>query len=286
MPQVFLNNQFIDQKDAKISVLDRGFLFGDGVYEVIPVYGRYPLMLDGHLNRLQNSLKGLFINCPFNNDKNKWREIILELINKNDESQPIFIEVTRGVQESRQHLFDDSMTPTVLIMSQEKIKLGSCLDSKGITTITQDDIRWKRCNVKSISLVANILMRHEAVLKNASESFLIKDKIVNECASANFFIVKDGVFKTPCLQHNILPGLTRHLIIKILKDNNLKIIEDKITEDELKSADEVMISSSTREVVPVVKIDDVKIGDGKPGEYWSKLANLYVETVQCMIKEK
>ena len=210
---VYLNGKYLPLDEAKVSVLDRGFIFGDGVYEVIPAYGGKALRFEHHMQRLQNSLDAVRITNPLTNEQ--WQEIINKLITATDsQDQSVYLHVTRGVA-SRDHQFPDDAQPTVFVMSNVLHPVDSKLLEKGISAVTLDDIRWQHCNIKAIALLPNILLRQQAVDKNAKEAILIRDGNMTEGAASNVFIVKDGVIKTPPKDNKLLPGITRDLVVEL-----------------------------------------------------------------------
>ncbi len=270
MTKVYLNGEFIPLKEARISVLDRGFTFGDSVYEVLPVYSRHILRLKEHIERLDNSLAAIYMQNPMSLDQ--WQGVLTTLVEQDPaENQSIYLQVTRGVSE-RDHSINIDVKPTVFIMSKPLIKKDL---SNGINAITCDDIRWKYCNVKATTLLPGILLRHQAEEKGAMEAILLRNDIVTEGAASNVFIVKDNVINTPVKDGNILPGITRDLVVELLNDANMPCNETHITKNELLDADEIWITSSTWEIVPVIKLDDDLVGEGTPGKTWKQTIEIY-----------
>jgi len=271
----FLNGDFVPLKDAKVSVLDRGFIFADGIYEVIPVFSGKIFRLEHHLSRLNNNLTAIKIQNPYN--PSEWENIFTDLISKNNYANTecsIYMQVTRGVAK-RDHVFPENSTPTVFIMLNPMPAANPGKLEKGLTVITREDIRWQYCNIKSISLLGNIILKQEAADNNADEAVLIRDGHLTEGSSSNIFIVKDGVIKTPVKNHQLLPGITRDLIVEIANQHGLACEETTIPEKELFSADEVWLSSSLKEISPVCVIDKKIVGNGKPGVHWRKMYQLF-----------
>jgi len=271
---VYLNGKFILKSEAFISVMDRGFLFGDGIYEVFPVYNGLILGLESHLKRLQEGLDAINIVNPY--DKKKWTSIINELISYHQEKnkQAIYLQVSRGCDDDRKHTHD-KLNPTVYMQSSPfKSPTKSDL-LKGSAAITRDDIRWSQCNTKTTSLLANIMFAQEAKNHSVEEVILIRDGTVTECSSSNLFLVKNNCIYTHPKGPYILPGITREIIIDCAKYCDIKVKEVAFNKDSLMVADEVWISSSTREVVPIVCIDDKLINNGKVGETWSLIYDRY-----------
>lgn len=279
MAIAYLNGQFVPLEQARISPLDRGFLFADGVYEVIPAYAGKLFRLDEHLQRLENSLAAIEIDNPLS--RTEWTALFNELIAQNGGGNIyIYLQVTRGAAAKRDHAFPNPpVAPTIFAMTGLIATPAADMPdtAEGVTVITLDDIRWSRCDIKSVALLANILMRQQAVSEGAAEAILIRDGFATEGSASNFFIVKDGLIITPPKSHLILPGVTRDLVVELARRNNMAVEEREVTEAELRSADEIWLSSSTREVVPVIRLNGHTLGDGKPGPLWKQIARHYVD---------
>ena len=271
---VYLNGRFMAQDQAFVPVTDRGFIFGDGVYEVIPVYGGRPFRLNQHLERLKRSLQGIRLPNPLT--VAQWSDILHQLIELNawDGDQSAYLQVTRGPAQ-RDHAFPPSATPTVLATIAPLKPIADALLQQGASAITLDDIRWLRCDIKAISLLPNILLRQQAVDGDAQEAILIRNGKVTEGAASNVFIVKDGTIKTPPKTQFLLPGITRDLVLELARDNGLACEEGQITPDELCLADEIWLSSSTKEVLPVTRLNGQPVGNGRPGACWVRMRKLY-----------
>ncbi|MDD1650393.1 MAG: D-amino acid aminotransferase [Methylococcaceae bacterium] len=270
---VYLNGQFLPLSEAKIPVLDRGFLFGDGVYEVIPVYGGHPLRLEEHLRRLKESLASIQMESPLTDAE--WADIFDRLIT-GPADQSIYLQVTRGVAPKRDHAIPPGIKPTLFAMCTPIAPIP--LD--GIKAVTVDDIRWDRCNIKAITLLANVLLRQEAVENGASEAILVRDNQVLEGAASNIFIVQDGTLITPPKGSEILPGITRDLVLELAHEQGIPAIERHFTLAELKSAEEIWLTSSTREILAVVELDGQPVSSGKPGPLWKILQSAYQDYKQ------
>jgi D-alanine transaminase len=269
-----LNGVFLPLEDARVSVLDRGFLFGDGVYEVIPVYGGRLFRLAHHLKRLDNSLSGVRIANPLTHEQ--WQSVLEELVARNEGSdQAVYLKVTRGADSKRDHAFPADITPTVFAMSTPMPGARDLGKETGITAITLPDIRWKLCNIKAITLLPNVMLRQQAIEAGSAEAILINGGYAIEGAASNLFIVKHGVLITPPKGNALLPGITRDLILELAASNAIPFREADIHEDELFDADEVWLTSSTREISPVISIDDKPVGNGKPGPLWQRMSELY-----------
>jgi len=270
---VYLNGEFMPIDEAKVSVLDRGFIFGDGVYEVIPVYGKRLFRLDEHLKRLTNNLQATRISNPCTLDE--WKDNLRQIVLKHsDEDQSIYIQVTRGVAK-RDHAFPDAATPTVFIMSNPLQVTDEDTFGKGVNAITLDDIRWQYCNIKAITLLPNILLKQTAKDQDALEAILVRDGEVTEGTASNIFIVVEGVIKTPPKSSRLLPGITRDLIVELAAKNNIRCLESNFSRNELFVADEIWLTSSTKEVLPIVKLDKEIVGNGKPGPISQKMYKIF-----------
>jgi len=267
---VYLNGQYLPLADAKVSVMDRGFLFGDGIYEVIPSYSGSLFHFQEHMERLENSLSSIRLANPHN--RAQWLEILTPLLDSSLD-QYIYLQITRGIDSKRDHTFPENVTPTVFAMCSNIVPLAN-LDS-GVKAISVDDSRWELCNVKATTLLANILLRQQAVEKGCAEAILVKDGYVTEGAASNIFAVIDGILITPPQGAEILPGITRDVILEIARENNIPYSEDIISLDALKTASEIWLTSSTREIVPVVQLDNETIANGKPGPIWRIMNQLF-----------
>lgn len=275
-PIVYLNGKFLPLDQACVPVLDRGFIFGDGVYEVIPAYGGKLFRLAEHLFRLDHSLDGVRIANPLTHDA--WETMLVELTGRNAAAgtadQYVYLQVTRGVAK-RDHAFPKGVMPTVFAMSNPLPPIPESYATEGIAAITLDDIRWKYCHIKAITLLPNILLRQEAVDKGATEAILIRDGEVTEGAASNLFIVKNNTIITPPKGPRLLPGVTRDLILELAAHNGVAWREAAVSEHELRQADEVWLTSSTKEIMPVTRLDDAVIGGGKPGPMWQRMSALF-----------
>jgi len=283
---IYLNGEYIAADDAKVSVLDRGFMFGDGVYEVIPVYSGKPFALQEHMDRLQRSLDAVEIKNPLSDED--WRDIINQLIDKNTGKRDamIYLQLTRGVMEERNHVFSRDMQPTVLVICQLNSFPEQDKNTKGVRVVTQQDNRWSDCFIKSINLLPNVLLKQQAAEQNAFESILIRDGFAIEGSASNLFIVKDDIIRTPPKSRHMLGGITREVILKICREQNIIAREIEISEDDLHDADEVWMTSSTKEIVPVTTLNQHKVGIGLPGPKWGQLIELYQDYKQSVMRAK
>lgn len=274
MTTAYLNGVFLPLDQAQVSVLDRGFLFGDGVYEVIPVYGGKLFRLGHHLRRLQNSLDAVRIGNPFSDDG--WESLLAQLVARNEgRDQTVYLQVTRGVAPRRDHAFPVDSRPTVFAMCTPCLVSRDIDNEPGVSAITLADIRWQHCDVKAITLLPNILLRQQAIDADTAEAILLKDGYAIEGAASNVFIVADGTLKTPPNSAALLPGVTRDLILELAKGNGIPCKETDVTVVELAGADEIWLTSSTREISPVIRLDDRPVGDGRPGPLWKRMIRLY-----------
>jgi len=266
---IFLNGKYLSKDDAKISVMDRGFLFGDGVYEVIPVYQKKIFSLEEHLQRLHANLQELDITNPY--DNSEWENIFTEIIKHSSfEQEAIYLQVTRGVMNTRTH-YQENLYPTVFVESNKISNRDNNEIFAGYSAITEKDQRWSKCHIKSISLLANVLSIKNAKKNNVEEAIFIKDGVITEGASSNVFIVKNNQVFTHPKNNLILPGITREISIKILQDLNIEVFENSFTEEEMMCADEIWITSSTREILPITSVNAEKIQSGKAGPLWEKV---------------
>jgi D-alanine transaminase len=273
MSMIYLNGKFMPIEEACVPVLDRGFIFGDGVYEVIPAYSRKLFRLESHLHRLQHSLDSIRLTNPYNNSQ--WHDLLEKIVAGNDnEDQYIYLHVTRGVAK-RDHAFPPNSTPTVFIMSNPLLAPSQDLLTNGCSAITAIDNRWIRCDIKSISLLPNVLLRQMAIDANASETILIRDEFLTEGSASSIFIVRDNVLLAPPKSHLMLPGITYDVVLELATTNHIPYRIREIHEEELQSADEIMLTSSTREIMAVTRLNDNPVGTGRPGKLCQRLQQLY-----------
>jgi D-alanine transaminase len=271
---VYLNGEFMPLEDAKVPVLDRGFIFGDGIYEVIPVYGRMPLRMREHLARLATGLAAIRIPNPHGDGE--WASIIEGVIAAcPHDDQSVYMQVTRGVARRDQAFPDPPPQPTVLVMAWKMSKPSAEQRSRGVACITQQDFRWHRCDIKSTSLLGNCMLRQAAADAGAIEAVLIRDGHVTEASTSNVFLVKDGTIATPPKDHHILPGITYDLVLDLAREHGLPVAVRPIAESELAAADELWLSSSTKEVLPVTTLDGRPVGNGRPGPMYARMFDIY-----------
>ena len=277
---VFLNGIFVDKDKAFVSVMDRGFLFGDGVYEVIPVYNRKLLKPIEHLNRLQKSLDSVSIKNPYN--ESEWLDILIKLMSYSvSDDQSIYLQITRGSDTKRVHTYKD-LKPSIYIESNVLKTRTKKEISKGYSAITMKDIRWDRCNIKSTSLLANILYSQEAKKANAEETILHKNNVITEGSTSNVFLIKNGVLFTHPAGSKILSGITREMVLESAKSINIIVKEEACNLDDIYDCDEVWISSSTRGIIPITKIDDKLLNNGVVGKLWKGVYEDYLQYIKLL----
>jgi D-alanine transaminase len=279
---VFLNGAFLPLDEAKVPVLDRGFIFGDGVYEVVPVYSKVPFRLEEHLARLERSLAAVGIRNPYTREQ--WRGFIAGIVERQSfEDQAVYFQVTRGVAK-RDHAFPKEAQPTVFMMSNPLVPPPATVVEAGASAITARDNRWLRCDIKSISLIGNCLLRQLSAEAGAIETILFRDGRLTEASASNVFVVKRGVILSPAKGNLILPGITYDVVVEIAQANKLPIEFGELTEAEVRAADEIWVTSSSKEVVPVVTLDGAKVGDGRPGPVFARMYQLYQDFKQKVMR--
>ena len=279
---VYLNGQFLPIEEARIPVLDRGFIFGDGVYEVVPVYSRVPFRLDEHLARLERSLAETKIRNPHRRDQ--WRALVYRIIDAQDfEDQGVYFQVTRGVAK-RDHAFPKNAEPTVFIMSNPLVNPPREHVARGGAAISAADNRWLRCDIKSTSLIGNCLLRELSSEAGGSETILFRDGKLTEASASNVFVVKRGVVSAPPKSNLILPGITYDVVVELARANGIPLELREVSEDEVRGADELWVTSSSKEVFPIVELDRRPIGEGKPGPAFQRMHALYQEFKQKVMR--
>lgn len=261
MSTCYLDGSFLPLAEARVSPMDRGFLFGDGVYEVIPVYSRKPFRLDEHLTRLQRSLDAIRLANPLS--MKGWRDVVTRLVaDATHDDQSILLQVTRGPMAVRNHAFPSQIHPTVFGLVEPMHAPSAELRMKGVSAISAPDFRWLRCHVKATSLLANCLLRQMAIDAGCAETILFRDGILTEGAASNIFVVKDGVLLAPQKNHLMLTGITYDVVLELAATHGLPSEVRDITDAEVRAADELWLTSSTKEVLPIVELDGRKVGTG------------------------
>jgi len=278
MSIVFLNNTYLPMEEAKISPMDRGFLFGDGIYEVIPSYNGQLVGFAPHIERMNNGMKEIGINFDWSVDQ--WRDVANTLAEKNDgDNLGIYLHVSRGTDSKRFHAYPDDVAPTVFAFAFEipAAPVAEKAKAKGYKVSTTRDLRWERCHIKSTALLGNVMHFQHGFERGSNETLLFNaNNELTEASACNAYIVKDGVIVTPPLDNQILPGITRFMLLDILKkDGSLKVEERIVTMDEVHNADEVWVTSSSKEIAAVVEVDGKPVGNGKVGDVWQAAQALY-----------
>jgi D-alanine transaminase len=281
---VFLNGRFLPLEQATVPVLDRGFIFGDGVYELIPVYSRAPFRMDEHLARLERSLAAVRIANPYARDK--WRAIILELVAQQPwEDQGVYLQVTRGVAK-RDHAFPAGVEPTAFAMSNPLVNPPGELVEKGVAAVSAPDNRWLRCDIKSISLIGNVLLRQLSADAGAAETILFRDGILTEASASNVFVAKNGLVLSPPKSNLILPGITYDVVVEIAQQIGVPLEFRDIREAEVRAADELWVTSSSKEILAIVELDGKPVGAGKPGPLFRRAWEGYQEFKRRVMRKE
>ncbi len=274
MPTVYLNGQYLPIDEAMISVCDRGFLLADGVYEVIPVLNGRLFRLEEHLERLEHSLSAIQLDF----DCSTLPDLMTELIGRNGSgNQSLYLQITRGCDPNpvRRHVFPTSIKPTLYISSDILVPNSKEKLAQGATAITLPDLRWHQCQIKTIGLLANVLAAQEAKNRGAIDAILIREGHALEGASSNLFIIKDNILFTSPLNETILGGVTRSVVLELAKMHHIPFEERDLAESELYSADEIWLTSSTKDIVPILMLNEAPIGTGEPGPLWHRMIDAY-----------
>jgi len=270
---VYLNGTFVRLGDASVSVLDRGFLFGDGVYEVVPVYGGTPFQLDQHLARLMRSLHAVRIDTGRTQDQ--WRALLREVLQRNALLDcALYLQVTRGAAR-RDHRFPAHATPTVFCMASPRKPPTREAREQGLRAVSMPDLRWLRCQIKSVSLLGNVLAKQYAVDHGVDEVIQFRDDCLTEGSSCNIWVVRDGQLMAPARDNHILEGIRYGFLVELARQAGIAFQEKTITRDAVAQADELMLTSATTEVLPIVQLDDAPVGAGAPGPVYQRLRAAY-----------
>jgi D-alanine transaminase len=270
LPISYLNGAFVPLQEARISPLDRGFLYSDGVYELMPVYDGRPFRFAAHAERLTRSLAEIQMEDP--HTRSEWRELFSTLISRNGGgNQYVYWQVTRGAEFGRNHVPLPKLPRTVFAFCAPLPVTSAAILENGASCITAEDTRWAQCDIKSISLLANILLRQQAIEADAVETILLRDGQLTEASSSAVHVVLDGVIVSPPQSRRILPGTTRSAMEEVATTAGVPYISAAVSETQLRSAAEVWISAATREVQPVTRIDGNPVGTGKPGPVWRRV---------------
>jgi D-alanine transaminase len=285
MGLVYLNGTFGPLEEARVSVMDRGFLFGDGIYEVVPAYGRRLFRLEEHLSRLDRSLAQVRIANPHTSAE--WQALIEKVVAAaRFEDQSVLLQVTRGVSPVRNHAFPNPVpAPSVFIMAEPLNPPDAALKAEGVTAVSAADNRWLRCDIKAISLLANCLLRQKAIDEGCAETVMFRDGILTEGAASNIFVVKNGTLLAPQKNHLMLTGITYDVVLEVAAQLGLPVTVRDISDSEVRGADELWLSSSTKEVLPIVQLDGRPIGNGRPGPIYERMDKGYqqfkTEVMRC-----
>ena len=273
MSIAYLNGEWGAITDAKVSVLDRGFLFGDGIYEVIPVYAEKLFTLERHLIRLANSLSEVDMDNPMSDTQ--WTALLTEAVERSGENNAaLYVQVTRGADTLRNHVYPDALVPTVFVM----VNAAPILERNSVapySLITLDDFRWSMGQIKTVSLIAASMLKNKAIAAGANDAVLIRAGKVTECTASNIFVVVDGVLVTPPKSAHLLHGITRDLIVELALEHKISFQEREITVEELSGASEIFITSSTHEAWPVSHLNETPVGNGEPGVIWHHIDDLF-----------
>jgi D-alanine transaminase len=272
-PLVYLNGALTPLSEARVPVLDRGFIFGDGIYEVIPIYDGKMFRSEQHLARLARSLRAVGMSNP--HEREEWLALIARVVNANPApNQMVYIQVTRGVAP-RKHAFPQDASPTVFIMSNPLVLPSPAARERGVSCVAMEDRRWLHCDVKSTSLLGNVLAAQNAAEHDAAETIQFRDGFLTEASSSNVWVAKDGRLLAPPKDNLILEGIRYGLIEEMCAAGGIPLVVRRIARSEVFDADEVLLSSATKEVLPVISIDGWRIGDGQPGPIYRKLYAAY-----------
>lgn len=273
---VYLNGRFLPLTEARISPLDRGFLFGDGVYEVIPVYSRRPFRLAEHLARFRRSLAGIGLPEPLTGEQ--WQHIVYALIDKAEWlDQGIYLHVTRGADSTRDHPFPQKCVPTVFAMAMPLPTPSEALRAAGVPAMTASDSRWAHCDLKTTALLANVLLRQRSVEAGCAETILLRDGFLTEASAASVLLIRSDTLLAPPAGDFVLPGVTSEVVFELAQQNGLRTALRPLSEQELRTADEIWLTSSTKEVLAVTSLDGQPVGTGCPGPWNRKMSSWYQE---------
>lgn len=270
---VYLNGQYLPLGDAKVSVLDRGFVFGDGIYEVVPVYQGKPFRMEAHLRRLERSLAAIRIDAGFTSAQ--WEALVLDMVQRSGlQTCVVYIQVTRGAAR-RDHAFPVSVTPTVFCMVNPFSRPGEQLRDQGLTAVSMPDLRWQRCDIKSVSLLGNVLARQYAVDNGVDDVIQFRDGLLTEGSASNIWVVKGGVLLAPPADQHILEGIRYGLLEQLATQEGIPFVARPVAQHEVDDADELLLSSATKEVLPIVMYNGRPVGTGRPGAVYRRLQAAY-----------
>lgn len=270
LPICYLNGEYLPLSQARVSPLDRAFLFADAVYEVVPVYGDRPFRLREHLDRLSRSLSSIRMRAPLSHEA--WGEVCRELVGRNGGGdQYLYLQVTRGAEFGRYHAWPDELAPTLFAFSTALSPLSPTLLEQGVSAVTAADTRWERRDIKSTALLANVLLKKLAADAGAFETIMLERGELTEGSSTTVHVILSGVICTPANGHHILPGTTRDVVTLLAARQGIGCRSGRVTQAELRAADEIWLAFSTRGMLPVTRLDDKPVGAGKPGPLFERM---------------
>lgn len=283
MSLCYLNGTFMPLDEARISPMDRGFLFGDAAYEVVPVYSHRPFRLSEHLARLSHTLDQIRLDNP--HTSREWEGIVQGLVEaSHDEDVQVYVQVSRGADRVRDQAFPKQVSPTVFAFAAPLVHPSQAVLAKGVSARSSNDIRWLRCDLKVTSLLANCLMRQDAVESGCAETILFRDDVLTEGAASNIFVVKDGALYAPPKDHLMLPGITYDVIIELAQQHGVPLHIGKTTRAQVLAADELWMTSSTREVLAITILDGQPVGEGVPGPLGKQMFAWYQAFKQSVMR--
>ena len=276
LPICYLNGAYLPLTEARVSPLDRAFLFGDAVYEVVPVYSARPFRLREHLDRLNRSLAGIRMSAPLSHSE--WAELCGELVSRNSAGDGyLYLQVTRGAEFGRNHAWPEGLKPTLFAYVTALEPVPAAFMTAGVAAVTAADTRWARRDIKSTALLANILLKKLSADAGAFETIMLEDGELTEGSSTTVHVVKDGVIHTPPNGHHILPGTTRDVVGELAARLKLRSESRRVTESELREADEIWLAFATRGVLPVTRLDGAAVGSGRPGPLFKRMSDAFAD---------
>lgn len=279
LPICHLDGHWLPLREARISPLDRGFLFGDGIYEVVPVFKGRPFRFDEHFDRLARSAAAIGLVDP--HPRTAWRELVCELLERNGGGdQYVYVQITRGAEFGRNHAPPSGLRPTVFAFSAPLPVMSPSKRAQGLACVTATDIRWARCDIKSTALLANVMRRHEAEEAGADETILLADGMLREATASTVHVVRSGTIFTPPNAPVILPGTTRSVVEELAERIDIPCVSRPVTEAELRSADEIWLAAATRNVAAVTSLDGRPVGNGQPGPLWTQMSRAFEQLQQ------
>ncbi len=279
LPICYLNGAFLPLEQARVSPLDRAFLFGDAVYEVIPVYGGRPFRLREHLDRLARSLAAIRMPPPLSHAQ--WAGVCADIVARNDALDAyLYLQVTRGAEHGRNHAWPDGLRPTLFAYASALEPLAGQLVEQGVSAVTAEDTRWARRDIKSTALLANVLLKKLAVDAGAFETIMLEDGVLTEGSSTTVHVVKDAVLRTPPNGWRILPGTTRDVVTELAERLGLPSASETVPQSLLRDADEIWLAFSTRGVLPVTRLDGKPVGGGRPGPWFARMHAAFLDYIR------